>query len=151
MGLAWIIVMYVLGLILMVVEMLLPGAVLGTIGFLTVCGSIVYAFVQKHTLAGIIMTVVTILLIPLFFAVWKNILGRFFALKAHVEGFARSSRIDESLIGKEGTATSPLRPSGVALIDDQRHDVVTQGEMIDGGSRIKVIEVSGNRVIVRKA
>ncbi len=150
MDLTWIIAAFVTGLILIVVEMFLPGAVLGFIGFLTVCASIVYAFVTKHTIAGIVMTVVTIMLIPVFFVVWKNVLVHFFALKNDERGFRPSSRISEDLLGEEGTAASPLRPSGIATIQDRRHDVVTLGEMLENGTRIKVIDVSGNRIVVKK-
>jgi membrane-bound serine protease (ClpP class) len=53
-------------------------------------------------------------------------------------------------VGAEGEAVSPLRPSGIAHLNGKRYDVVTQGEMIDRGSRVKVIEVSGNRIVVKR-
>lgn len=55
-----------------------------------------------------------------------------------------------SLLHKEGTAASGLRPAGIAEIDGKRVDVVTQGEMIAEGDRIQVTEVKGNRVVVRR-
>jgi len=54
------------------------------------------------------------------------------------------------LVGKEGVAQSDLRPAGVAIIDGERIDVVTQGSMIDAGARIKVVDVEGNRIVVRR-
>jgi membrane-bound serine protease (ClpP class) len=51
--------------------------------------------------------------------------------------------------GKTGVATSTLRPSGIARIDGQRVDVVTSGEMIDPGVAVRVVEVLGNRIVVR--
>lgn len=54
------------------------------------------------------------------------------------------------LVGREGVAESLLRPAGVALIDGRRVDVVTEGTMVDAGSRIKVIAIEGNRVVVRR-
>lgn len=53
-----------------------------------------------------------------------------------------------ALLGKEGTATSELRPAGVAEIEGRRVDVVTQGGMIAEGDRVRVAEVEGNRVVV---
>ena len=47
-----------------------------------------------------------------------------------------------------GVATSDLRPSGLALFGDRRVDVVSQGDFISAGTRVRVIEVSGNRVMV---
>jgi membrane-bound serine protease (ClpP class) len=55
------------------------------------------------------------------------------------------------LLGRTGTATSDLRPAGVARIDGQRVDVVTQGDFIPVGSKITVLRVEGNRIIVALA
>ncbi len=53
------------------------------------------------------------------------------------------------LIGKEGTAITPLRPAGTALIDGNKVDVVTQGEFILPGSSIIVVDTPANKVLVR--
>ena len=57
----------------------------------------------------------------------------------------------DGLVGKEGVAFTPLRPSGTGLIDGRRVNVAADGEFIDKESPIKVVEVEGNRVVVRKA
>jgi len=53
-----------------------------------------------------------------------------------------------SLIGKEGTAVSTLRPSGTAMIDSKRFNVVTDGEYIEKDSPIQVSAIEGTRIIV---
>jgi membrane-bound serine protease (ClpP class) len=53
-----------------------------------------------------------------------------------------------SLAGKSGVAASYLRPAGVALIDGQRVDVLTQGEFIQEGTPIRVARVEGARIFV---
>ena len=146
----WIIVVYVGGLAAMLVEMFMPGAVIGIAGFLAVCGSIVYAFVSGHVVAGGILTAMTVAFVPLFFLVWRGVLGRFWASKIDEKGFRPSTIIDESLLGKEGETISQLRPSGTALIEGRRYAVVTRGELIERRTRVSVIDVSGNRVIVKK-
>lgn len=55
-----------------------------------------------------------------------------------------------SLKGETGTALTPLRPAGTADVGENRVDVVTSGEFIAKGARIRVIEVEGRRVIVKK-
>ena len=87
---------------------------------------------------------------PAFFFVWKNILGKYWALKTDEKDFRSTAEIHDGLVGAEGLAESMLRPSGIARLNDRRHDVVTRGEMIEKGARIKVIEVSGNRIVVKK-
>ncbi len=50
---------------------------------------------------------------------------------------------------QRGRALTDLRPAGVAIIDDERVDVVTEGDYISADSPIKVYKVIGNRVVVR--
>jgi membrane-bound serine protease (ClpP class) len=56
-----------------------------------------------------------------------------------------------ALVGKVGMAKSMLRPAGKAVFDGKLFDVVTQGDMIEKGTRIEIIDVQGNRVIVQRA
>ncbi len=53
-------------------------------------------------------------------------------------------------IGDVGVADSPLRPAGRAMFADHYLDVVTDGSFVDEGQRIRVIKISGNRVMVRQ-
>jgi len=54
-------------------------------------------------------------------------------------------------LGDVGTALTKLRPAGKAMINGRRVDVVTQGQMLDEGCSIEVVEVSSNRVVVRES
>lgn len=53
------------------------------------------------------------------------------------------------LAGRSGVAVSDLRPAGVARFDDERVDVVSEGDFIAAGSVIRVLHVEGMRVTVR--
>jgi membrane-bound serine protease (ClpP class) len=53
-----------------------------------------------------------------------------------------------ALRGRFGTATSYLRPSGIASIDGRRVDVLTAGEFISAGTPIRVVRVEGARIFV---
>jgi membrane-bound serine protease (ClpP class) len=62
----------------------------------------------------------------------------------------RESLVDFAhLLGQHGTATTPLFLSGKARIGDQLVDVIADGDAIDRGTQVEVIEVSGSRVVVR--
>ena len=52
-------------------------------------------------------------------------------------------------VGDEGIADSPLRPAGIARFDNQFIDVVTEGTFVEAGERVRVLSISGNRVVVR--
>jgi membrane-bound serine protease (ClpP class) len=54
-----------------------------------------------------------------------------------------------SLAGRRGVALTPLHPAGIAQIDGRRVDVVTEGEWLDAGSAIEVVEDTGYRRVVR--
>jgi membrane-bound serine protease (ClpP class) len=67
---------------------------------------------------------------------------------AYSEKEAKAVNDYSSLVGKEGKALSKLRPSGIALIDGRRLDVVTDGEYIEKDSPIRVSDVEGTRIVV---
>ncbi|TWU05698.1 NfeD family protein [Stieleria varia] len=52
-------------------------------------------------------------------------------------------------VGDVGETISPLRPSGKMQVEDYMVDVVTEGDFVDPGQRVKVISKQGARVVVR--
>jgi membrane-bound ClpP family serine protease len=55
-----------------------------------------------------------------------------------------------ALLGAIGVAATTLRPSGIAQIGDAFLDVVSEGSYVQAGSRIQVIEIEGNRIVVKE-
>ena len=55
-----------------------------------------------------------------------------------------------ALLGAMGVAATMLRPAGLARFGDDFIDVVTDGDFIPAGSRIQVIEIEGNRIVVKE-
>jgi membrane-bound serine protease (ClpP class) len=66
------------------------------------------------------------------------------------KGYASSPDADKLWLGKSGTAISPLRPSGIAEVEGERVDVVSDGEFIEAGAHLVVSRVDGNRIVVRR-
>jgi membrane-bound serine protease (ClpP class) len=58
---------------------------------------------------------------------------------------------EQRWLGKSGTTVTPLRPAGIAYLNDERVDVVAEGAFIEAGQAIDVIRVDGNRVVVRQS
>ena len=56
-----------------------------------------------------------------------------------------------ALLGKSGEAVTILRPAGKARIDERMVDVVSDGPFIEQGATVQVVEVLGNRIVVRQA
>jgi membrane-bound serine protease (ClpP class) len=65
-------------------------------------------------------------------------------------GYGSAPESDRRWLGKRGTATSRLRPAGIAQFDGERVDVVSEGEFIEAGEEIEVTRVDGNRIVVRQ-
>lgn len=53
-------------------------------------------------------------------------------------------------VGDWGVAESPLRPAGKAIFGDAYLDVVADGSFVDKGKQVRVIQISGNRIVVRE-
>jgi len=79
----------------------------------------------------------------------RSRLGRALILKDAVGAPAGASTTN-TLVRRPGVAETALRPTGKALIDGRRVDVVSDGEFIEQGSAIEVVEVAGPRIVVRK-
>ena len=56
----------------------------------------------------------------------------------------------EHLLGETGRTTTRLSPAGKVRFGTKVYDVVSDGEMLDADSPVKVIEVSGNRIVVTR-
>jgi membrane-bound ClpP family serine protease len=54
------------------------------------------------------------------------------------------------LVAKHGKTTTPLVPAGKARFGDDLIDVISDGEVIDRGVDIRVVDVQGNRVLVER-
>lgn len=62
----------------------------------------------------------------------------------------RESLVDlDGFVGARGTTTTQLTPSGKARFGDMLLDVITDGDLVPRGAEIEVVEVHGNRVIVK--
>jgi len=52
-------------------------------------------------------------------------------------------------VGDVGEVTSKLRPAGKARFGDAVVDVVAMAEFLDKGTRVEIVQIHGNRVVVK--
>jgi membrane-bound serine protease (ClpP class) len=57
----------------------------------------------------------------------------------------------KTYLGCDGMTETPLRPAGIATINGERVDVVSDGDFIDRGESVTVTAVQGARVVVSRA
>jgi membrane-bound serine protease (ClpP class) len=65
------------------------------------------------------------------------------------DGYTVASSDTVALLGRKGTALTDLRPAGKIMIGEERHDAVADGQFIDKGTPIEVVDTSENRIVVR--
>ncbi len=144
-----IVALLVLGYVLLLMELFLPGGILGILGF----ASVVYgcwlafglgpAWGSGAVLMSVVMTVGLVVMIV------RSRSARKLVLDSRPSRQWKAPRVGlEELVGRDGVTLSPLRPAGIAEIDGQRLDVVTDSEFLDRGVRVQVSEVEGTRVVV---
>ncbi|MDD5557149.1 MAG: NfeD family protein [bacterium] len=151
----WIVVTFIVGFLLVCAEVFIPGGVLGLFGALSLAASLVMAFNAYGAAAGLsylgVMTVAVLIGIWLTYTVVRRTrVGRSLFLDETQRGFSSAGEDLSALRGIEGTALTPLRPSGKAEIGGRRIDVVTEGGMTAQGARVRVLSVEGARVVVRE-
>ncbi|OGG50001.1 MAG: hypothetical protein A3F84_02225 [Candidatus Handelsmanbacteria bacterium RIFCSPLOWO2_12_FULL_64_10] len=143
--------LFVVGLALVVAEALLPGMIIGILGALCIVASVGLAYFHpdlRNPALAVGELVIALVVVPITFmiAIKKTRLNETLDEKAGVTSFA----VDFApLVEKTGEALTDLRPSGIVLIDGKKYDVITPGEMIARGTRVRVAEASGNRIVVR--
>jgi membrane-bound serine protease (ClpP class) len=151
--LQWYILLVALGFFLFGLELFVPGGILGVIGGILlfialVMGFSVFGAQGGFTSAGALVLGVTVFSFLLLQYLPKSPIGRLFTLKSDLKNASAAEPGLNELMGRRGSAETDLRPSGIVLFDQQRTDVVADGDWISRGAAVKVIEVEGNRVVV---
>jgi len=153
---SWIsLTLFIVGIGLLVVEMFEPGfGFFGIFGVISLIGCI---FVTASTVAeGIMLTafffVIVLIMLGIFlFLVSKGKLPGKLVLKdaeSRTDGYSGTLDLNDYM-GKTGVVTTTCRPVGNVDFDGAKLEVVSLGEFIDKGTTVEVIEVEGNRVVVK--
>ncbi|MDQ7092381.1 NfeD family protein [Desulfosporosinus sp. PR] len=156
MGTGFVVILFILGIVLLFLELFVPGGILGFLGIVALVIGIMLSV--NSLLQGLfyvcLLLIILALLIALSFRFSKT--RRFwekFALKTRQtknEGYVAPKPSYENFLGKQGIALSQLRPAGTADFNGERLDVVTEGGFIANGSKISVVAVEGTRIVVRQ-
>jgi membrane-bound serine protease (ClpP class) len=139
-----VVVLYLAGLGMVVAEAMMPGVVMGLVGAGALVTSIVFGF-RHHWALGSGQILLAVLVAPAAFYLGVRRLQ----LRSTLAGGVSFSEDYAPYLGKEGESHTELRPAGIVLIEGKKVDVVTAGEMVDKGKRVRVVKVEGNRVVVR--
>jgi len=142
------------GVALLLAEVFLPGMIAGVLGVVCLLGAAVVGFAEfgpkvgslilmAELFAGTVLTILWMRYFP------KTPLGRKYILDPSTAAHAPTE--PEKWLGHEGVALTDLRPAGSARLDNEKVDVITNGEHLESGTRVKVVRVDGPSIFVRRA
>lgn len=168
----WEILLFIVGLALIAIEIFItPGFGLpGISGIVLVISGLTLALIRNInfdfslTNATEIWLALLRVVIPLglsfflFIAFGKSILQsrmlKGFVLtdtQTSTTSFHESTATLNTMLHKQGVAITSLRPSGQIEIESERYDAMAESGLITAGTQVKVIEISGNILVVRMA
>ena len=165
---------FILGLVLLILEFFVfPGIIiLGLLGAILVIGSLIYTMVDpldlgwsgeinisnfilvlSDPLMNVCIGMFGSFIIVLFFMRFMNSIPimKGMVLTEGAELTSDESHKNNSLLGKDGKTLTDLKPSGSAMIDGERVDVVSDGEFIPKESNVVVSKHEGLRVLVERS
>ncbi|MBI3038480.1 hypothetical protein HYY75_05430 [bacterium] len=154
---AIVILMIIGGMVLLFIEVtLIPGfGLTGITGIIVILSALALSFWKLDIKLAIIYTIVSVVIFILL-GLWVayvfpyTTMGRKFVLQTtiSVEGGYIATEDLSGFVGLEGVATSDLRPCGIARIGETRVDVMSEGDFIPHGTKIKVVKSKNNSLIV---
>lgn len=154
-----LIILLVVGYILIIAEMMLPGGVLGIMGVLCLIGAAAWGFIEFDASTGLLIVVGELISGVILIFLWVKYFfdspfGKRLVHQNSPSGndsgkSAASPDPHAGLLNRTGEAITPLRPSGTVRIDGKRYDVLTEGGLIERGQQVKVVKIDGTHIFVR--
>ena len=152
-----VLLLFIVAVVFIYIELFLPGGVFGLAGAIAFIASIGLAFdrygvTSGFTIAAAELVAATILILIGLRRFPESRAGKLLILRRSLDkkdGYSGTKNAEE-YVGAEGKTVTHLRPAGIARIDSERMDVVTEGDFIGKGKKVKVVAVEGNRIVVRE-
>lgn len=149
------VILFVVGVGLIVFEVFVPGlGIFGILGLAAIISSLVLA--SENVLQGLSNIGIALLITLVVAAILARAMNKrgMWSRLVLQEGLATAEgevlyTEKETLVGLRGQAATTLRPSGTAIIDGRRFDVVANGGYIARDQSIVVENVEGPRIMVR--
>ena len=146
-----ILLLVIVGLILIYLELVfVPGTtILGLIGLVLTGVGVYITFESYGTSAGALVLAGSLVtsIVALVWSFRKNSWDRF-SLKTTSISKVNERYTDGLQIEMRGEAVSDLKPIGKAEINNQVYEVTSHGHLIDAGEKVKIIKITGNKIIV---
>ena len=153
-----LLVCFLVGIGLLVLEAFMPGFGLpGISGIVMEIVAIALTWVNHGPVAALGLTIIVLSLIAIAISMslrsaTKGRLSRSKIIlkdRESNEAGYRSAEDMQVFLGKEGETTTVCRPTGMAEFDGVKLNVVSEGEFLPVGTRVRIVQVEGSRIVVR--
>ncbi len=151
-----IILFFLLGLILLAVELVVPGGVLGVAGGVLLFGGVCMAFYYYGMSGGMAAAIVALLLLGVTFyleMVWlpRSRMAKNLSIDATIDSVSQPPLAQESdVLGREAVALSTLAPTGFVQVGGRRYEASCRSGYAAAGETLKVVGLDAFRLIVTK-
>lgn len=144
-----------LGLLLVLCEFYLPGAVLGTLGGISILSGVILYASQATSFFAIAFfiggTAVAVALLVRF-ALWRIVNAKpeySIYSDGNQEGYQASS-FDKTAIGKMGVVVADLKPGGFISVEGHHHPAISLGGYVSRGEEVKVVGGQEQSLLVNR-
>lgn len=150
----WISVLLLIlcGVILILIELIfVPGTtVLGILGLVSMVGGVVLSFTSFGRLTGfwVLTGTIAFSILALVYSLRAGTWQRF-ALKSKIESRVNEDEKSDLQVGMQGKLISDLRPIGTAEFVDKLYEVQTNGNYLEAGGTVEIINLSDNKIVVK--
>ncbi|MBU7216773.1 serine protease [Staphylococcus gallinarum] len=150
------VILFGIGVLFVIIELFVVGAIIGIIGITLIVLSIVtlgdnLIFMIANVVVALILSIIEwVVLVKIF---KRNIpfLEKVVLKDSTNAEAGYTSHEDRSyLVGQTATTSTDLRPAGIITYNNERIDAVSDGSFILRNKQVKILEVEGTRVVVRE-
>ena len=146
-----VLILLLAGAVLLALETVLQGLIAGIIGLICLIAGVVVSYSEFGARGGNLVLALTIVGLMIGWVLYLKYFPDSRAAKLFVSQrtIGNVDAEQTALLHQTGKALTILRPSGTALINGRRVDVVTEGGLIEAGTPVKVVAIEGLRTVVR--
>jgi len=151
--LSTVILLFACGILLLALEVIVPGAVLGIVGGILLMVGVGLSFDRFGAEGGALASAAALLIggIAFYFEfvlLPRSRLARKFSMTATVAGTSQPAVADASLVGRRAVAATTLAPSGLIECEGRRYEAFARSGHVPAGTAVEVVGFDTFRVIV---